>query len=202
MYFQMKNERGASTLTIVLILLVLLGCCCVATAGTIGGILLLSEDEKITDDDNGHTTDDNDDDNDDQDNNKKDDNDTPTPPPQDDRIRYYDMGWDITLYLPEGWADYEVIETSGSASDYYMHSVEFLLPSSNGDLVSFFVISVYTPDQWDNVLYGEDVLARKNGYIYSWSQLNGMPPSDLEDNLQDLEDIKDSVEVGEYPTAE
>lgn len=195
----MKNENGASGVIIVLIILLLLSCCCMSVCGGLGLISYLNdrsidmhfsdyvENDTHDEDTTQKTT------------TKKDESDDNTNGTPIGSQKYYNQGWDFSVILPEGWEKYTVTEYEGSAAGYYMASFEFKLPSNIGEEVSFFTITIYTPEQWAEVLYGEDEIITKNGYVYAWSHLNGYPPTDLEDRLDDLEGIKNSFEVGLYP---
>jgi len=195
----MSNQKGASSAVIVIIILILISCCCISVCGGLGLISMLSEDsvdlhlgdyynkveDKIEDIEEKET-----------DNEEDDATDNTIP---EGSIQYHNQGWDFSITMPKGWEKYEVSEHEGSAAGFYIAAFEFKLPSTTGESISFFTITIYTPEQWAEVLYGETELITKNGYVYAWSHLNGVPPVDLSDRVNDLDSIRESFEVGTYP---
>lgn len=109
--------------------------------------------------------------------------------------QHIDDKWGYTIGIPHNWPNYTVEKKESSAAGFMMASHEFVIKSSDGLDVSFFTISIYTHEQWDNVLYGEEKVGENDDYVFAFSRLNGTPPSDLDQYIKDLDDIKASFKL-------
>jgi len=202
--------------TIIIIVIVLLLCSCITVSGAVGGYFYYkskSEDKSATEDtDDEKDTDEDEDDEDESEDEDKDDNDDQdedNDEEDDDEddyttdLTYYNSYYGFSLTLEPGWEDYDVNEVSGSDYAGFVNYYDFSLPStSEGGYVTLFTILVYTDEQWAGVLAsgaldftGEEKVGESGGYVFTFSHINGTPPSDLNDRMLDLENIQNSFKL-------
>jgi len=200
---------------VIAIIIILLLCSCITVSGAVGGYFYYksksdeepssqnSDDDSTTeenDDDSNDSSDDLDvdEDNDDQDTEQDDDETDNT-----DDLTYTNSYYGFSLTLEPGWEDYDVNEVSGSDYAGFVNYYDFSLPSTvEKDHVTLFTIMVYTDEQWAGILAsgaldftGEEKVGESGGYVFSFSHINGSPPSDLQARMLDLDTIKDSFEL-------
>lgn len=200
-------SRMSKKTVIIIVIGLLLLCCCSATAiGTIA--LIFSEDsideikneieeevESMEDELDTDTDTDNETDSDS-------DNDSDDLEETNDPLTYSNSEYGFSLELAEGWEKYRVVETLDT-TDSYVADYSFELKDNTGDYVSLFTIFIYTPEQWSIMedlgvpeWTGEEEIGTSGNYVYTFSHLNGFPPTELEDEFDDVDQIKNSFEVG------
>lgn len=109
---------------------------------------------------------------------------TPTPKPkttqtkqaETNTITYYNETYDFSLLLEKEWKDYRTEEVK--RTNYGIYHIDFYLPGYD---YSFFAISIFTPEQWSEILKEDgpkpQMLGQKNGNVFTYSQGQDYPES-------------------------
>lgn len=114
-------------------------------------------------------------------------------------LLYSNAEYGFVLELSDGWEGYKVSSQEGSDLAGFVEYFDFSLPTNKGGYQNLFTIMVYTKSQWKDIedtgvldFSGEEKVGEDTAYVYSFSHINGDPPSELQPRMLDLEDIKES----------
>ena len=130
---------------------------------------------------------------------------TTTTPVASTDLTYTNTKYGFTLTFPSTWQGYKMKEATieGITATYYIN-IPTTDTSFQGDTAedagyySPFVISVYTLDQWTAAQAAEGskdtLIIKNNTYAFTWSQANGIPPSDWTKNA-DIKTIIASLKL-------
>ncbi|MDD3648039.1 MAG: hypothetical protein PHS44_06105 [Candidatus Dojkabacteria bacterium] len=114
-----------------------------------------------------------------------------------DELPYTNYEHGFSLVFPESWEGYKVDKTSGTGMGFEAY-YEFKLKSSTSGEVSLFTMTVYSKDDWDPMMEElglEYKLGESTEYVYTFAQMNGIAPNDLQEAFSDIDDIKDSFKI-------
>ncbi|MBU0975540.1 MAG: hypothetical protein ABIE03_06645 [Patescibacteria group bacterium] len=162
------------TIIIVIVVVVLLLCCC--SAGGIAAYLLLNSSSTVEHEDTTETS---------------------TSTSIADNLPYTNYEHDFSLLFPNSWEGYNVDKTPGAGLEFEAY-YQFKLTSSTQGEVSMFTITVYSQNDWDPMLeeLGMEIkLGENSEYVYTFAQMNGIAPQDLQAAFDDIGEIKDSFQL-------
>lgn len=110
----------------------------------------------------------------------------------------FDEDYGFTLVLPEGWENFDVVEEIDEDAGIGM--ISFLLPTEDTEYVAdgwvfMFTITAYLDGNENDVSPFEEIIGSNDVFLYTFSHMNGFPPTDLEDQAKDFEKIRNSIEL-------